>query len=450
MSFVRIMISMYKNIISRLLYKYIILPWITCFMIPNNTVTCQSLAFDLLDGKDKITIPFDYQSGYIVLDLKFHNSIPLKFIFDTGSESTILLQKEIAELMQLPYSKTINIQGADLRDTINGYICRNVFLHVDKLTNVKRDIIVLERDVLKLDKILGQRIQGIIGTSFFKGLIVQIDYKNNKLIIYDSRTFDNKILKYHKEIEANFKKSKAYINCRIQLKKNRNQFVNLLVDTGAGVSILLYDEHSISDAETKIPTGKMGIIVSGELMGYLGKLHHLSFGEFEFNNIISNLIQQDSLLKEKLIVVEKKGLIGNTILSRFNIVFDFLNGKIYFKAEKKYNEEFEYDKSGIELYATGLKLNRYLVHTVLDYSPAYFAGIKKGDIIKKLNGRKCSNRGLSNISNIFSRNIGTELRVSILRDQKVLKKRFILYDFLLPIWKNQKYIWPDRQSYDFY
>ena len=65
----------------------------------------QVLGVELLDGKDNVEIDFDYKQGFIILNIKFNNTIPLKFILDTGAEHIILFKKEISDILGLPYEK---------------------------------------------------------------------------------------------------------------------------------------------------------------------------------------------------------------------------------------------------------------------------------------------------------------------------------------------------------
>ncbi|HOY18537.1 MAG TPA: hypothetical protein PLC89_14620, partial [Haliscomenobacter sp.] len=48
-----------------------------------------------LNGETHVDIPFDYENNFIVIKLMFNDIFPLKFIFDTGAENTILTKREI-------------------------------------------------------------------------------------------------------------------------------------------------------------------------------------------------------------------------------------------------------------------------------------------------------------------------------------------------------------------
>ena len=42
------------------------------------------LGFALPEGKDKVTIPFEVYNNLIVINIVLNNTLPLKFVLDTG------------------------------------------------------------------------------------------------------------------------------------------------------------------------------------------------------------------------------------------------------------------------------------------------------------------------------------------------------------------------------
>lgn len=54
------------------------------------------------------------------------------------------------------------------------------------------------------------------------------------------------------------------------------------------------------------------------------------------------------------------------------------------KSKKNYNKDFEYDKSGMTVFAYGNTLNKYYIRYVIEKSPASEADIRPGDIILKI------------------------------------------------------------------
>ncbi|MDA8692922.1 aspartyl protease family protein [Saprospiraceae bacterium] len=392
------------------------------------TCEAQVLGLELLDDKESITIPFEYKQGFLSLDIRMAN-LPLNFLFDTGAEHTILFKKEISDILGFKYEEPLKIAGADLHRIITAYITRGIPLQLDNTISVDRDIIVLEEDFLYFDQITGESIDGILGARFFRGLIVEIDYKKKIIVLYKS--LPKKVLKSkYVKLNSSFLKHKPYVNCTIE---NNGDTISaeILIDTGAAVPFLLFlsEESKMSLPENYI-VGNLGRGLGGDIVGYMGKTDNYSLHkQFVFNDLITSyqLYEPDTLNN---IVVARDGLIGNPLLERFNIVIDYVREEVYVKPNKRFNKPIEYDISGLVLYAFGNDLSGYFVKEVLPGSPAEQAGIQTGDIIKKMGFFSTNFYTLEQIYKRLVKRKGKKVNMVIERKGEKLKKTLILTDNL--------------------
>jgi carboxyl-terminal processing protease len=88
------------------------------------------------------------------------------------------------------------------------------------------------------------------------------------------------------------------------------------------------------------------------------------------------------------------------------------------------------DKSGLIVFAVGKNLNEFIVQDVILDSPAYEAGIKPGDVIRKLQGFPVKIFSLDGISRILQKKEGKTIRLTILRKNEFIKIRFNLRDLI--------------------
>lgn len=86
--------------------------------------------------------------------------------------------------------------------------------------------------------------------------------------------------------------------------------------------------------------------------------------------------------------------------------------------------------SGIELIAEGRGLRTFVVQNVRYNSPADRAGVRKGDILKKVNGINTQNLDLSRINALFRSKEGKKIRLKVERNGQVLKSTFHLHRLL--------------------
>ena len=383
---------------------------------------------ELLQGKKKVIIPFRYQHNFIILDTKLFGLLPAKFIFDTGAEHLIIFKREYTDVLMIPYDRRIPIMGSDLSREIYALIVRNELVQLEGLPPKRNDMLVLEDNYFDLDEMVGAPIAGLIGGGFFKNMVINIDYKKHKLVLYDPSQFEPP--QGFISLPIHVKTNKPYVLAEANLLDGTAVQVDLLLDTGAGVPLLL---HNNSNANLHLPEnyirGKLGMGLGGYLEGYIGRIGSLSMGEIDFPFVLTSFQDIDSTLlldKDKF----RNGLLGNQLLSRFNIYLDYMHGLMYIKPYKTTQKPFKMDRSGLILVAYGAEFNEFVVRDIADYSPASVADIRAGDVLVKVQGVPAHFFTLDGLNLLFQRKVGKTIKLVIRRDHKEIHKNFILRDLI--------------------
>lgn len=384
----------------------------------------------LLGLQNEIILPFDYHQGFIIVDIIFHKKIPLKFILDTGAENSVLLKKQYAEILKIPYSKRIKLLGSDMNRDIFAHVCNGIYLQLVNTQTIKSNIIVLEEDMIFLEEYIGKPIDGILGAEFFRGLILKINYKRMEITISNPNTFNYKKLKNYESFDIEIINSKPYIDCKTSVLPGKETVSKLLLDTGASLTTMFHNNtDSLLILPEQIIMGNLGKGLGGEISGFVGKVHKLNIGTYEFNNLVSSFQDlEDIVLKAEKVI--RNGLIGNHLLERFDVVFDLHHSKLYLKAHKNYNKNFEFDKSGITLYAFGENLHEYYIRHIVEGSPADEAGLLPGDIIKKVGFWSYKWLNINKINKKLAGKSGKKITLKVIRNGEKLSRTIILRDLL--------------------
>lgn len=388
----------------------------------------QSFGFIIKEKKDVIEIPFEIHNNFIIVQVVINKSLPLKFIFDTGAEHTILSKNIIASALRLSYDRPIKIIGSDLNKEIVAYVSTNVHIKVGDAVAPTQDILILKDDYFKIDEYVGQEIHGIIGADLFRNLVLKIDYRKNLISIQQSRDFKKPRGKW-KEVPVTIEKYKPYIVANAHYNDKISK-IKLLIDSGASLSLLLHTNTSEDlDLPESLIKGSVGKGLGGILEGFLGRLNRLEFGDFYFNNIVANY--QDISESVKLESVSKRnGILGGVLMSRFDIIIDYPKEKLYLLPHRKYNKKFKYDKSGLELIISGTQLKTILIYNVLDNSPAYEAGIRKDDQIMSVNYAHYNLLNLKGVNRKLTRKVGKKIRIKVKRKGEILVFKFKLRELI--------------------
>lgn len=391
----------------------------------------QSVVFDQLDllrGNKKVTIPFNYVNNFIILDVKIFGSIPVHLIFDTGAEHVIIFKRQYTDLLGVAYDKRIPIMGSDLSSPIYALITRNALMEVAGLPAKPYDFLILEEDYFNLEELVGTTIDGLIGGSVFKNLIIHLDYRTLRMTLYDPNFFQ--VPEEYTTLPINIKINKPYINAEASLQDGSLLKVDLLVDTGAGVPLLL---HTNSHHSLKLPDqyirGKLGMGLGGYLEGFIGRINNLSLGNIEFPGIVTSFqdIKTEFLNNKDRF---RNGIIGNQLLSRFSIFFDYNKGLLIVKPYRARQKPFQMDKSGMVIFAYGIQFNQFIVKDVIPGSPAQESDIRPDDLIMKVQGLPVTYYTLAGINSLLQKREGKKIRLVVKREGKEIRKELILRELI--------------------
>lgn len=383
---------------------------------------------DLLEGKRKAVIPFKYVHNFIIIEAKIYGLLPVQFIFDTGAEHVILFKKEYTDLLQVTYDKRIPILGSDLSQEVYALIARNGVIEVNGLPPKPHDLLVLEQDYFDLDEMIGTQVAGLIGGGFFRNLVVRIDYRKHQIQLFDPRSFEAP--DGYTNIPVRIKTNKPYVNAEASLMDGTVVQVDLLVDTGAGVPLLLHtNSHPSLHVPEQFIKGRLGLGLGGYLEGYVGRINKLAVGDFRFPGVLTSFQDvEESWLSdpEKF----RNGILGNELLSRFDVYFDYNHGQMLLRPYRKHQQEFTMDRSGLVLFAYGPDFNRFVVREIIDGSPAADADFHTDDMILKIRGTSAKYFTLDAINQILQKRPGTRIKMVVQRGQEMLHKEITLRDLI--------------------
>lgn len=399
------------------------------FLLTYHFTVAQSFGFLIDKEKEEVEIPFEIYNNFMVVKVIINKALPLKFIFDTGAEHTILSKSIFVGPLGLNYDRPIKILGADLKTPLVAFVSTKVHVKVGDAVAPSQDILILSNDYFKIDEYVGLEIHGIVGADLFRNLVMRIDYRKNLIYLQRVKSFKPPKKKKWKELNVSIEKNKPYLFSQSTIN-GKTVDTKLLMDTGASLSLLL---HTNTSPDIQLPEtyvrGSIGRGLGGLLEGFLGRLNKLEFGDFYFNNVITNYQDvSDSLSMES--ISYRNGIFGNALMRRFNIIINYPGEQLYMQAHRRYNKDFKYDKSGLELIVTGKKLGKITIYNIIEKSPGKEAGLQKGDEVISVNNISTRILGLKGVSKKLTKKAGKKIKIKIRRNGKKMTLTFRLRDLI--------------------
>ena len=386
--------------------------------------------FSIAGNTSSVDIPFEYANNFIILSVRFGGVLPLKFIFDTGAEHTIITKREVTDLLNMRYEREFKVAGSDLRSVLTAYLVRRVrFDIIGKAYSEGEDILVLQEDYLRFEEFTGISVHGIIAASAFSRYLIQINYDRQIITLHERASFRAKGRDFT-VIPVEIYRNKMYLYTTLWPTPEGSTSVKLLIDTGAGMPLMMFSNTNpaIRLPERVIPTS-IGIGLGGYLEGVTGRVHQLALGGFTQNGIITYFQELDTTLRVEYLN-RRDGLIGNALLHRFHVILDYQGAQIWLKPARHFRQTYVYDRSGMVVLAHGPRLNDFIVQHVVEGSPAAQADIRAGDQIVRIGHSPAGFYTLSDVMNILQGKPGKKIRLILQRGQERLRKVIILRDLI--------------------
>lgn len=415
--------------------------------------------FDLPEGQKYEKVKFQLINNLIVIPIEV-NGTPLSFILDSGVSSPILFSLAEQDSIQINKVSQIKLRGLGDGEPLEALSSKSNDFKIGGIENPDQHLYVVLDESLNFSQSIGIPIHGIIGYDLFRDFVVDINYSSKSIKFHDPKTYKAKQHKRSETIPLHIEKKKAYVDGSIQMK-TLDIPVRMLIDTGSSDAIWLFENDDIGVPD-KNYEDFLGRGLAGNIFGKRTQVNSMKIGGFEIEDAktaFPDMISY-SVIKN---LGDRNGSLGGEVLKRFHIVFDYPNKQITLRKNRKFNDPFHYNLSGIDLQHNGL---RYVAERIADAngiinqkderfgnvqilmenrtrlslapeiivsgiragSPAENAGLKEGDVILAVNGQRIHTYKLQQILQMLNERKGKKVRVLIERYNSDLQFTFVLKD----------------------
>ena len=390
----------------------------------------QRLDMKVLGNHRRIEIPFALENDFIVVPVLLNGKVPLRFIIDTGAENTVLLDKAVTDLLDVSYRRTFKVRGADVDAELTAYLATGVDMQfADRLLARNRSVLVLEENYFNFERITGTEIHGIIGGDFLMRFVVEFDFRRQLMVLHEPARFSAR--RSYSKAPSLFIRNRVYLKTDIGVLRDSTTERRLLLDTGAGLSLLM---HTFPDTvgpdlpEQTIPT-YIASGLGGTMEGSVGRSRVVNLADRRLRNVVTYFQEVDTSGLQFL--NEREGILGTRILKRFNVAIDYVRREVYLRPDgRRWKQKFDFDRSGINLLAGGTNLRKYSVSSIVPGSPADRAGVRVRDRIRAINGISTRLLSLESIIRKLEGKPGRRIRLRIFRAGRLQDLTFQLEDLI--------------------
>jgi predicted aspartyl protease len=354
-------------------------------------------------GQTVAQIPVELSGSQVFLRLRVNGSEPLWFGLDTGASATVI-NTTTAEALGLKLEgshQTTGAGGQAQSSTVRG-------VRLDIGGARLEDLSVMTIALTSIENAMGHRMDGILGSEFFRRYVVELDYERLLINLYEPAGFEYR--GRGESLPLTFALNHPYVRAKVAMPGREPVEGRFVLDTGSNFPLILLDSFvrekrlAESPAKTLKVTGRG---VGGEVAMPVGRTGRLLLGSYSLENPVTSFPQSGWFAREGA-----AGNIGGAILRRFKVTFDYSRSRLFLEPYERLDAPFEYDMSGLQFVTESPSFKTVTILRVLSDSPAAEAGLRQGDELVSIGGRPVTDFKLAALREMLRRpDVRYELRV---------------------------------------
>lgn len=351
-------------------------------------------------GKKTAPIGFTFSNDHIYLKGFINGEGPFDFLLDSGAGASVI-DAGLAKRLYLEPAGEFKATG------VGGFAGMSLVqvdsINLEGLGLYGQVIVAMEPSEL-LVRYAGRPVALILGYDCLSRFATEIRFSEATVTFHEAEGF---------AAPAGYSFLSCSFGSRVpvlgaQVEDVRGRFI---LDTGSGSSI---DCSEPFIKRTGLKKGRR--LIESELHGVggpvrilVGRAKHVSIGPYLMGDAVVGFAEnaRAGVLSSE----EYDGIIGNEVLRRFDLIFDYEGNRVAFRKNSSFEDEFRTGKSGLKLELS--EDGRIIVAGNVPGSPADEAQIEPGSQLLEIAGRRARDLGLGGIREIMRGPEGTEVTLEV-------------------------------------
>jgi hypothetical protein len=286
------------------------------------------------DSEAFFRIPFKLQRNRVILPVRVNDSPELKIVLDTGMplEGLLLYDKQLMDRIAMENAIEVKVPGAGSGSPSTAIMADSASFFVGQKEFTNQRVIILQSETMA-----GLPNDGVTGYSLFGRYTVEIDYDRMLILAHDPIKFEPN---QDKEWIPMILRENLipWIEVTVDMKGEKEIPLSVYIDLASGEALeLLIKEGMKFELPEDLEGTHLGTGLSGDVYGYKATVESFMLGSFRLKDMVTAFAPAQVRSKQK----GADGVIGNGLLSRFNVIFDYDKERLYLESNSRYDEPFD-------------------------------------------------------------------------------------------------------------
>lgn len=346
------------------------------------------------EGKSDTLVPFTMLNNHIIVNTAVNGVEGFRFVLDSGAAATIVTETVATRSLGFSQSKPLKISGSGNGDDPIAYIVNDTQIDVGDFSITDLSIIYAPTSAMPFDSIEETYFDGVLGADFFNCCLIEINHDKQVLRISSPtpQNYKNYAPRSWHSIEIQVEDNTPYLEATIA-NGQTDKIVKVMLDTGSTGTLSLFTaDQNFIIPESNYDARTTG--VSGDTLNKVGLLSSLTIGEQHFSHLPTYFRVEGSNPQSG-----SHGVLGNEVMQRFNMVFDFTGEKVWVQSNHKIGIPILADRSGLRLlpHSEGA-----IAKDIADGTGAESLTISKNSIVTSIDGIKIINDNFDQVTSMLS------------------------------------------------
>jgi hypothetical protein len=286
----------------------------------------------MINAQNILKVPFKLERDKIIIPTSVNGSKPQKLILDTGMrfDGVYLFHKNALSLIDTTGSIEVKVPGAGVGEPSTATMIETGHIEFGEARVDSQRIIVSHSEHTQAFP-----TDGVIGLNFFCHYIVEIDYDNEMIYLHDTAYVSSDTSWQVVPIELI--KDMVYLDVEMEVVSGEVFPMKVYIDLASSEAVeMMVHKNQRFTMPDSLEESNLGTGLSGDINGHYGQSRRIRFGGYDLYDIPTAFAPEE--VRSKLGGAD--GILGNDLIRRFNVIFDYPHQRLLIKPNKTFNQPF--------------------------------------------------------------------------------------------------------------
>jgi len=278
-------------------------------------------------------VPFNLDRSKVIVPTSVNGSEPLRLILDTGMgfDGVYLFHEELLDLIDTTGSIEVRVPGAGGGEPSTATMIENGQIDFGDVSVTGQRIIVSHSAHTQ-----GFPTDGVIGWNFFGHYIVEIDYDQQLILLHDTTYAPPDSIWVIIPVEM--KKNLPFFEVTAEVIPHEVSQMQVYIDLASSeaLELLVHKDQKFTMPDSLMQSN-LGTGLSGDINGQYGRSERIQIGGYDLHNIRTAFAPASVRSKQE----GADGILGNDLIRRFNIIFDYPHSRLLIKPNQTFDAPFK-------------------------------------------------------------------------------------------------------------